>query len=268
MTAEAAVALKNVTVTFPAARRGVPPLTALHNLSLTVRPGEFVTVIGPSGCGKSTLFGLLAGLITPVSGSVAVHGQSVIGKPGQVGYMPQRDLLLPWRTVLQNVTLGPELARRGGQAARAQARERLPTFGLEGFADIYPTALSGGMRQRAALLRTVLMERDVLLLDEPFGALDALTRAALQEWLLGVWAAEGQTVLFITHDVDEAVFLADHVVVMTPRPGRIRTEIAVPLLRPRTHADLVADPTFNALKATVLAALESASSPTFVPLTP
>jgi ABC-type nitrate/sulfonate/bicarbonate transport system ATPase subunit len=261
VTAASAVALMDVTVTFPAARRGLLPVIALQNLSLAVPPGEFVTVIGPSGCGKSTLFGLLAGLVVPVSGSVAVHGQSVIGRPGQVGYMPQRDLLLPWRTVLQNVTLGPELARRGVQAARAQARERLPVFGLEGFADVYPTALSGGMRQRAALLRTVLMERDVLLLDEPFGALDALTRTALQEWLLGVWAAERQTVLFITHDVDEAVFLADRVVVMTPRPGRIRAEFAVPLPRPRAHADLVADPTFNALKAAVLAALGTASSP-------
>jgi NitT/TauT family transport system ATP-binding protein len=257
VTAVPAVELADVTVIFPAARRGVPPVTAVQNLTLTVPAGEFVTVIGPSGCGKSTLFGLLAGLITPVSGGVAVHGQSVIGEPGQVGYMPQRDLLLPWRTVLQNVTLGPELVGQGVQAARARARERLPIFGLEGFADVYPAALSGGMRQRAALLRTVLMERDVLLLDEPFGALDALTRAALQEWLLGVWAAEGQTVLFITHDVDEAVFLADRVVVMTPRPGRIRAEIAVPLPRPRAHADLVADPTYNALKADVLAALGS-----------
>jgi ABC-type nitrate/sulfonate/bicarbonate transport system ATPase subunit len=236
----------------------MPPVTAVHELSLAVPPGAFVTIIGPSGCGKSTLFGLLAGLIAPLSGAVTVHGQSVIGRPGQVGYMPQRDLLLPWRTVLENVTLGPELARRGDRhAARRKARERLPTFGLEGFADVYPTALSGGMRQRAALLRTVLTERDVLLLDEPFGALDALTRAALQEWLLGVWAAEKQTILFITHDVDEAVFLADRVVVMTPRPGRVRTEIAVPLSRPRTHTDLVAAPTFNALKADVLAALGS-----------
>ncbi len=255
MSVAPAVELANVTVAFPAARRDALPVVAVQDLALAVPPGMFLTIIGPSGCGKSTLFGLLAGLITPASGSVAVHGRSVIGEPGQVGYMPQRDLLLPWRTVLQNVTLGPELAGRGVQAARVSARARLPIFGLNGFADVYPAALSGGMRQRAALLRTVLMERDVLLLDEPFGALDALTRAALQEWLLGVWAAEGQTVLFITHDVDEAVFLADRVVVMTPRPGRIRTEIAVPLSRPRMHADLVADPTFNALKADVLAAL-------------
>src|SRR5205807_1872723 len=184
----------------------------------------------------------LAGLVTPETGTVTVHDESVVGRPGHVGYMPQRDLLLPWRTVLDNVTLGPELVRRGSmQTARRAARERLPIFGLEGFADVYPAALSGGMRQRAALLRTVLMERDVLLLDEPFGALDALTRAALQEWLPGVWAAEAQTVLFITHDVDEAVFLADRVVVMTPRPGRIRAAFDIPLPRPRTHAALVAD---------------------------
>lgn len=254
--ANSAVQLTDVTVTFPAARRDTMPVTAVERLSLTVPPGMFVTIIGPSGCGKSTLFGLLAGLITPITGSVAVHGASVIGAPGHVGYMPQRDLLLPWRTVLDNVTLGPEIARRGSvKAARRTARERLPIFGLEGFADVYPATLSGGMRQRAALLRTVLMERDVLLLDEPFGALDALTRAALQEWLLGVWAEEEQTVLFITHDVDEAVFLADRVVVMTPRPGHIRAEFSVPLPRPRTHAALVADSTFNALKASVLAAL-------------
>ncbi len=256
MSGSPAVHLADVTVTFPAARRDEPPLTAVSDLSLTVPPGMFVTVIGPSGCGKSTLFGLLAGLLIPATGGVTVHGASVVGEPGHVGYMPQRDLLLPWRTVLENVTLGPELAGRCAlRDARRDARGRLPTFGLEGFADVYPATLSGGMRQRAALLRTVLMERDVLLLDEPFGALDALTRASLQEWLLGVWVREGQTVLFITHDVDEAVFLADRVVVMTPRPGRIRAEIDVPLPRPRTHAALVTDPTFNALKANVLAAL-------------
>ena len=255
MTTDPAVRLMDVRVTFPATGRGTEPVTAVRDLTLTVPAGTFVTIIGPSGCGKSTLFGLLAGLVPPTTGSVDVHGVSVAGKPGYVGYMPQRDLLLPWRTVLENVTLAPELGGRDKAAARHAARERLPVFGLEGFADAYPATLSGGMRQRAALLRTIMTERDVLLLDEPFGALDALTRTALQEWLLGVWAAERQTVLFITHDVDEAVFLADRVAVMTPRPGRIRTEIAVPLPRPRTHAALVADPTFAALKAEVLAAL-------------
>ena len=255
MNAAAAVRLAGVTVTFPPQGRGTPPITAVRDLSLTVPGGAFFTLIGPSGCGKSTLFGLLAGLVIPTEGAVEVHGRSVIDRPGHVGYMPQRDLLLPWRTVLGNATLAPELARRDMAAARAAARARLPLFGLEGFADAYPTALSGGMRQRAALLRTIMAERDVLLLDEPFGALDALTRAALQEWLLGIWTAERQTVLFITHDVDEAVFLADRVLVMTPRPGRIRAEIAVPLPRPRAHTTLVADPTFNALKADVLTAL-------------
>lgn len=252
-----AVQLDHLSVAYPARRTSDVPLLAVDDLSLVVPPGSFVTIIGPSGCGKSTLFGVLAGLIAPTSGMATVHGHSVVGVPGQVGYMPQRDLLLPWRTVLDNVTLGPEIAGgpRAAREARTVARARLPLFGLAEFADAYPATLSGGMRQRAALLRTILMERDVLLLDEPFGALDALTRAALQEWLLGVWAAERQTVLFITHDVDEAVFLADRVVVLTPRPGRIRAEFAVPLARPRIHAELVADPTANALKVNILAAL-------------
>ena len=260
MTGVPAVSLSHISVTFAAARRGATSVPALRDLSLAIPQGQFVTIIGPSGCGKSTLFGILAGLVIPSSGTATIQGDSVIGRPGQVGYMPQRDLLLPWRTVLQNVTLGPELARSGPlRAVRSAARARLPLFGLEGFADVYPAALSGGMRQRAALLRTVLMERDVLLLDEPFGALDALTRAALQEWLLGVWAREAQTVLFITHDVDEAVFLADRVIVMSPRPGTVAADIAVPLQRPRAHAALVADPVYTSLKASIIAALGEAT---------
>lgn len=251
-----AVHLADVTVTFPAARRGEPPLTAVSDLSLTIPPGMFVTVIGPSGCGKSTLFGLLAGLLIPAMGGVAVHGASVVGEPGHVGYMPQRDLLLPWRTVLENVTLGPELAGRGAlRDARRDARERLPTFGLEGFADVYPATLSGGMRQRAALLRTVLMERDVLLLDEPFASLDSITRASLQEWLAGVLAKEPRTVMAVTHDVEEALYLADRVVVLSPRPGRVVAEIAVELPRPRPRRETVTDPAFGALRQRALEAL-------------
>ncbi len=145
--------------------------------------------------------------------------------------------------------------RAAGIAAREDARARLPLFGLADFADAYPAELSGGMRQRAAFLRTVLTRREVLLLDEPFGALDALTRAELQEWLLALWERERQTVLFVTHDVDEAVFLGDRVIVMTPRPGRIRADIAVPLPRPRTHTTLVMNPLAAALRSAVLAAL-------------
>lgn len=251
-----AVVLDALTVAYPAHRAALP-VRAVEDVSLTVPPGAFVTVIGPSGCGKSTLFGVLAGLLRPLHGEARVHGVSTVGVPGLVGYMPQHDALLPWRSVLDNVTLGAEITggRHAARAAREEAHARLPQFGLAGFGDAYPAVLSGGMRQRAAFLRTVLTRRDVLLLDEPFGALDALTRAELQEWLLALWARERQTVLFVTHDVDEAVFLADRVVVLTPRPGRVRTEIAVPLPRPRRHVALVADPRAATLRATVLAAL-------------
>ena len=259
-----AVRLSELTVVYPPRRRDDVPLRATEAISLSVAPGEFVTIIGPSGCGKSTLFSVLAGLVGSVVGAAEVQGVSAVGAPGLVGYMPQRDALLPWRTVLENVTLGPEITggRAELRAARDDARARLPLFGLADFADAYPVELSGGMRQRAAFLRTVLTRREVLLLDEPFGALDALTRADLQEWLLALWERERQTVLFVTHDVDEAVFLADRVIVMTPRPGRIRADIAVPLPRPRTHAALIADPHATALRATVLAALAGRESGT------
>jgi len=175
-------------------------------------------------------------------------------RAGRVGYMPQRDLLLPWRSVLDNAILGPEIAGQSRAAAREEARELLPLFGLAGFADAYPAVLSGGMRQRAALLRTFLCHQDVMLLDEPFGALDALTRAELQGWLLEVWARFRHTVLFITHDVDEATFLSDRVVVLTPRPARVRLELVVPLPRPRTR-DLVVTDAFVHVKEELLRAL-------------
>jgi ABC-type nitrate/sulfonate/bicarbonate transport system ATPase subunit len=169
--------------------------------------------------------------------------------------MPQKDLLLPWRTVLDNVILAPEIAGIPRYQARQQAMELFPLFGLEGFAHAYPAALSGGMRQRAAFLRAVLQQSPAILLDEPFGALDALTRQGLQEWLLGVWAQFGQTILFITHDVEEAVFLSDRVCVMTPRPGRVQRVQTIDLPRPRTRA-IVATPEFVACRQRLLAALE------------
>jgi ABC-type nitrate/sulfonate/bicarbonate transport system ATPase subunit len=170
--------------------------------------------------------------------------------------MPQRDLLMPWRTVLENVIIGPELAGTPKADARRRAREMLPLFGLEGFADAYPDALSGGMRQRAALLRTFLCARDVVLLDEPFGALDALTRRELRRWLLDVWQRFGQTILFITHDVEEAVFLADRVLVLSPRPASVKLELPVTLPRPREGVDAFSAE-MVALEAKLLAALEA-----------
>jgi ABC-type nitrate/sulfonate/bicarbonate transport system ATPase subunit len=227
---------------------------ALEDVSLAVEPGEFVTVIGPSGSGKSTLFNLIVGLLEPDTGEICLDGQVCQDRAGRVGYMPQHDLLLPWRSVLDNAILPLEVSGVPRAEARSEARELLPLFGLDGFADAYPASLSGGMRQRAALLRTILSRRDMLLLDEPFGALDALTRRDLQDWLLDVWRRFGQTMLFITHDVEEALYLGDRVVVLSARPGRVVETLAVGLPRPRQRA-MIADPAFGRGMADLLGAL-------------
>lgn len=230
----------------------------LLDISLWAAANEFVTLIGPSGCGKSTLFNIICGLLKQDTGAILLNGVPAVSRIGQVGYMPQKDLLLPWRRVLDNVILGPEIVGEDLQAARQEALSLLPLFGLEGFAEVYPAALSGGMRQRAALLRTFLTHQDVLLLDEPFGALDAITRIELQDWLLGVWQHLRKTILFITHDVEEAVFLSDRVYVLTPRPARVKMELHVPLPRPRTR-EVVLTETFVRAKERLLLALQEGS---------
>jgi ABC-type nitrate/sulfonate/bicarbonate transport system ATPase subunit len=227
---------------------------ALADVSLRVMEGEFVTVIGPSGSGKSTLFNLIVGLLDPDSGEICLDGKVCANRAGRVGYMPQRDLLLPWRSALDNAIIPLELAGMPRDEARKKARAMLPMFGLEAFADSYPAALSGGMRQRAALLRTILTERDILLLDEPFGALDALTRRDLQDWLLEVWGRFGQTVIFITHDVEEALYLGDRVIVLSTRPGRVVKSLTVDLDRPRRRG-MIAENAFGRQMAELLEAL-------------
>ncbi len=227
---------------------------ALQRVSLHACEGEFVTLIGPSGCGKSTLLNLIAGLLEPDEGQIAFRGDGQATRLGRIGYMPQKDLLLPWRRLLDNIVLGPEIQRRDRQAARRQALELLPLFGLEGFQESYPFELSGGMRQRAALLRTLLCEQEVVLLDEPLGALDALTRRTMRDWLLQIWERFRQTMIFVTHDVDEAVLLSDRIYVFTPRPGRIVHTLPIPLPRPRSEA-MVAEPTFIACRDEILHAL-------------
>ncbi len=235
------------------------PLAALADVSLTLGAGEFVSVVGPSGCGKTTLLRILAGLLEPGGGRVLLDGDEQRELLGRIGYMPQDDLLMPWRTTLDNVTLGLELAGVERAQARRRARAELERFGLAGFERHWPRALSGGMRQRAALLRTFLAGRDVLLLDEPFGALDALTREELREWLLEVWESDRKTILLVTHDVEEAVFLSDRVYVMSGRPGRIRATVEVPLPRPRAP-ELTMTPEFIALEQQVRAPLREARS--------
>ena len=226
-------------------------LEVLRDLSLQARAGEFVAILGPSGCGKSTAFAILTGG-TPASGGDVLLDGAPHGVPaGRFAYMPQADALLPWRRVLDNATLGLEVRGMARREARERVRPLLPAFGLDGFESAFPFQLSGGMRQRAALLRTVVQECDVLLLDEPFGALDALTRAEMQRWLESVWARFRWTVVLITHDVREAVYLADRVYVLSPRPGTVVAEIAVPFGRPRS----LTDPRLAQLETELLAQL-------------
>lgn len=241
------LAVNNLTVRFGT-------IEALTNVSFKVEAGEFVTLIGPSGSGKSTLFNVITGLLAPTSGSVMVHGMTASHKQTQVGYMPQRDLLMPWRTLLDNVVIPLDIKHTPRRESYRRARALLPQFGLEGFEQAYPETLSGGMRQRAALLRTFLTDQDILLLDEPFGALDALTRRELQSWLLGIWKTFNRTILFITHDVQEAVYLSDRVLVLSERPGRIREQVRIELPRPRQHR-MVADPAFGHYQALLLQSL-------------
>jgi putative hydroxymethylpyrimidine transport system ATP-binding protein len=232
-------------------------LAVLADVSLRAAPGEFVSIIGPSGCGKSTLFNVLAGLVEPDAGRVLVDGAPANGST--FGYMPQKDLLFPWRTVLDNTALGLEVAGVRRRAARAKARALFGPFGLAGFEGARPFELSGGMRQRAALLRTVVQDREVLLLDEPFGALDSLTRTGMQEGLEGVRAEFGWTVLLITHDIREAVFLSDRVVVLGPRPARVATVVDVALARPR-DITMTTTVEFAEIEARLLAALRGPAS--------
>lgn len=237
-----------------------PRVTAIEHVDFSLRPDEFVSIIGPSGCGKSTLFNVIAGLLVPDSGAVYLDGHEIVGRPGKVAYMMQRDLLLPWRSILENVILGPELAGKPLPQARAEAQTLLRRFGLEGFENAYPSALSGGMRQRAALMRTILCERSVILLDEPFGALDALTRAAMSEWLLGIQREFRRTMILITHDPDDAVFLSDRVYVASPRPMRIAGIVETKLPRERRR-DVTLTPEFAAHKKQVLSLLSDDPDP-------
>jgi ABC-type nitrate/sulfonate/bicarbonate transport system ATPase subunit len=244
--------LVDVAKTFDTARR--ESVVALAPVSLSIPRGRFVTILGPSGCGKSTIFNIIAGLEMPSAGSVTLDGTPILGMSGVVAYMLQKDLLLPWRSIIDNVVLGMEIDGVPRAAARARALPLLQRYGLGGFEDRYPAELSGGMRQRAALLRTMLCDRDVVLLDEPFAALDAQTRADMQEWLLDVWDDFKKTVVFVTHDVDEAIYLSDEIVTMSPRPGRIVERLALELARPRKRP-VVTSAAFTAYKAHFLALL-------------
>ncbi|KAB1658870.1 ABC transporter ATP-binding protein [Pseudoclavibacter sp. CFCC 11306] len=236
---------------------GASQTQALSNVSLTVPARQFLSIIGPSGCGKSTMFNIIAGLDAPDSGDVLLGDRSILGQQGNVGYLLQKDLLLPWRSILDNVIIGLEISGVPKKEARQIAVPLLKTYGLGGFMHHHPDQLSGGMRQRAALLRTVLFNKDVILLDEPFGKLDAQTRTDMQEWLLDLWDVFQKTVIFVTHDIDEAIYLSDRVIVMSPRPGRIVADITIDMPRPRSP-ELVTDPEFITIKRRIRHLLDAA----------
>ncbi|GLK77712.1 ABC transporter ATP-binding protein [Methylopila jiangsuensis] len=219
--------------------------TALDGVSLSVARGEFVCLLGPSGCGKTTLLNMIAGFVTPSSGRITVDGETVRGPSPSRGVVFQDYSLFPWLTAGQNVAFGPRMAGQGPAARRQTARELLALVGLPDAADRYPAELSGGMKQRVAIARALATDPAVLLMDEPFAALDAMTRAALQRQLLAIHEARSKTVLFVTHNIAEAITLGDRVVVLSPHPGRVAADVTVDLPRPRRRTA----PGFNALYA-------------------
>ncbi|MEU7343686.1 ABC transporter ATP-binding protein [Streptomyces bacillaris] len=253
----ASVQLADVEVRFRSKKRDV---TALSDISLDVAPGEFVAIVGPSGCGKSTLLKLVAGLLTASSGEVLLGGERVKGPRHDIGYVFQRAALLEWRSALRNILLQAEMRRMPSARARARADGLIRMTGLTGFEDAYPHELSGGMQQRVALCRALLHEPPVLLMDEPFGALDTLTREQLNTELNRIWRTTGTTVLLVTHSISEAVYLADRVVVMSPRPGTITEIIEVGLPAERDYAETLGRPEFRAATARIRELLGAVSA--------
>ena len=211
-------------------------LEVLRSISVGVERGEFISLVGPSGCGKTTFLRIVAGLEKASSGDVQLDGRAVLGPGDDRGFVFQSDNLLPWRNVFANAMIGPEVAGNAGPAERKRTMELLKLVGLEGFENYYPRQLSGGMRQRVNLARALAIDPEVLLMDEPFSALDAQTREIMQTELLRIWEKGGKTVLFVTHQIDEAVFLSDRVLVFARRPGRLQDDIKIELTRPRNLA--------------------------------
>jgi NitT/TauT family transport system ATP-binding protein len=238
--------------------KGERRVLALQDITLTVAEQEFVAILGPSGCGKSTLLNMVAGFDRPTAGSVLVDGQEIAEPSPRRGVVFQEPALFPWFSVMENVLFGPKTQRQPAAEYKRSAAQVIEQVGLRGFEASYPAELSGGMRQRVGIARVLIMQPQVLLMDEPFGSLDAQTRMLMQELLLSVWERHHQTVLFITHDIEEALLLADRVCVMTARPGRIKKSIDVRIPRPRA-IDVTTSPEFNALRREVLALIREES---------
>lgn len=245
------VELQDVAIHLP----GKEKFEAVRNVSTTIRAGEFVSIIGPSGCGKSTLLNAVAGYLPPSSGTLLVDGETVWGPGPDRGMVFQHNSLLPWRTTLHNVAFGLKMKGVAKRERLARAEEFLQLVGLKGFSDRYPAQLSGGMQQRVEIARVLINKPRVVLMDEPFGALDAQTRERMQQLLLDIWGRLQPTVMFVTHDIDEALILSDRVLVMTHRPGQIREEIIVDLPRPRPE-EMIVSPAFITLKKRCLALVQ------------
>lgn len=222
-------------------------LAVLDNISLKVNKGEFAAVVGPSGCGKTTLFKLIGGLLHPSAGQIMLDGQDITGATGHMSYVPQQNTLFPWRNIESNAALALEVDGTPKQVALETARAWLPRIGLAGYEQAYPATLSGGMQQRVSFLRALISNKELMCLDEPFGALDALTRSEMQQWLLEIWEEHRRTVLFVTHSIEEALLLADRLYILSPKPAHIVQEITVPFARPRTP-QTIALPDFVALR--------------------
>ena len=254
--ARAALSLVDASCTFIDRQRPDQRYTAVRDVTLAVGDGEFVSVVGPTGCGKSTLLNIAAGLLAPSSGEVAVFGEALTGINRRAGYMFQSDSLMPWRTALRNVMAGLEF--RGVPDARAQADEWLKRVGLGGFGDRYPHQLSGGMRKRVALAQVLILEPEILLMDEPFAALDVQTRQLMENELLELWSAERRSVVFITHDLEEAIALSDRIVLLSAAPRtRPIGEFLIDLPRPRDVAEIRLTPRFLELHGRIWAALRA-----------
>ncbi|OMD44472.1 ABC transporter ATP-binding protein [Paenibacillus odorifer] len=243
-TAPPALEVSGISKSFTHRRRET---NVLNNVSLRVEQQEFVSIVGPSGCGKSTLFHMIGGLVRPDTGTIRMNGKVVTGQRGEISYMPQQPALFPWRTIEDNVLLAGEIKGALQDGAREEARQWLAKVGLNGFEQAYPHMLSGGMQQRAAFLRALLAPQELMLLDEPFSALDALTRSEMQRWLLELWEENRRSVLFITHNIEEALLLSNRIYVFSGRPGSILHTVDVPFPRPRRD-EITDSPEFLKLK--------------------
>lgn len=226
-------------------------LLIVDNVSLDLKEKEFVSILGPSGSGKSTIFNIISGLMKPDTGSIYIEDEDFTGKTGRVSYMYQKDLLLPWKKIIDNVAIPLIIKGESKNSAREKVKKYFEIFGLQDFEYKYPHQLSGGMRQRASLMRTYMFSEDIILLDEPFGGLDAITKTKMQSWLLGILDKLNASIFFITHDIEEAIFLSDRIYILSDRPARVKEEIIIDLPKPRDK-DIITTNEFNNIKKHIL----------------